>query len=294
MKHKFSIFFFFLAFATTFAQTTLQYNLKKDQVFLVKQQAEQVITQELDGASHVLTNSIDGILQFKVIEVNESDYKIELSFEDLNMKMNSSIQGDIMNVRAKEVVEGDMQSMMFNSLLGNPVNMILSQTGEIIEVIGGDKLVNNMVAKAGIEDEFTLNMMKTSLDKEFGSEALSDSYEQMTFIYSKEQVKVGDTWNNEFSGKLNAKNTWTLTALTDETTSITGVAEVIMNIEEPALTMNLSGNQNSEVITNSTTGFIKKMTVEGLAEGSSTMVQLADQKIPTTIKSTVTYELITP
>ncbi|MEO9893120.1 DUF6263 family protein [Aurantibacter sp.] len=292
MKKLLFILCCFLASTATFAQTTLEYNLKQGQMFMIKQEAEQMITQELDGASHVLTNLIDGLLQFKVVEINENGYAIELSFEDLNMTMNSSIQGEIMNVRAKEVSEDDMQSKMFNSLLGNPVNIILSKNGKIIEVSGGDKLVDNMVANAGIEDEFTLNMMKKSLEKEFGSEALSNSYEQMTYIYSNDAVTIGDSWQNEFAGKLNAKNTWTLNELTNANASISGLADVIMKIEEPALTMNLTGSQSSTVITDITTGFIIKMTVEGESKGSSTMVQMADQKIPTTIKSTITYELI--
>jgi len=216
----------------------------------------------------------------------------QITFEDLNMKMNSSIQGEMMNVKAKEVVEGDIQSMMFNSLLGNPVNMKLSKTGEILEVVGGDSLVSKMVANAGIEDEFTLNMMKKSLEKEFGSEALSDSYEQMTFIYSDQEVNLKDTWQNEFTGKLNAKNTWTLNGLTDDNASISAIADVVMKIEEPAVTMNLTGSQSTELTTDISSGFITKMVVEGLAKGSSTMAQMGDQEIPTSIKSTITYELI--
>ncbi|MRH99952.1 hypothetical protein GH721_05330 [Kriegella sp. EG-1] len=281
-----------MAITSTFAQTTLKYNLKQDQLFMIKQEAEQIIMQELDGASHILTNLINGVIKFKVIEVLENDYKIELSFEDLNMKMNSSIQGEIMNVRAKEVAEDDMQAKMFNSLLGNPVNITLSKNGKIIEVSGGDKLVENMVSKSGIEDEFTLNMMKKSLEKEFGSDALSESYEQMTYIYDTNAVKIGDTWQNEFSGKLNAKNNWTLDNLTEEHATITGLADVIMKIEEPALTMNLTGTQSSSITTNVVSGFINKMTVEGTSVGTSTMTQMADQEIPTTIKSTITYELI--
>jgi len=293
MKLPYLILLCLFSFGSILGQKTLGYNLAKDQVFMVKQSAEQIITQELDGATHVLTNNIDGILEFKVVGVNEDDYEIELSFEDLNMQMNSSIQGELMNVKAKEAVEGDVQSMMFNSLLGNPVNMKLSKTGEILQVTGGDSLVSKMVSKAGIEDDFTMNMMKKSLEKEFGSEALSNSYEQMTFIYPTQEVDSGDTWQNEFSGKLNAKNTWTLKELTNSNASINGTADVVMKIEEPAVNMNLTGNQTTKVTTDISTGFITMMVVEGLAEGSSTMAQMGDQEIPTTIKSTVSYELIT-
>ncbi|MGI9552890.1 MAG: DUF6263 family protein [Aurantibacter sp.] len=293
MKHFYTILFSLFFLGGSYGQTTLQYNLKKDEIFTVKQEAEQIITQELEGTSHVLTNNINGVLEFRVIDEDDNAYNIELTFKDLNMKMTSSLQGELMNVKAKEVVEGDMQSMMFNSLLDSPVNMTLSKTGAILEVIGGDSLVTKMVNTAGLQDEFTTNMMKKSLEKEFGSEALSDSYEQMTFIYSADPVGPGDTWQNEYTGKLNAKNTWTLSGVTNENAEISGTADVLMKIEEPAVTMNLTGTQSTEIRTDIDSGFILKMAVEGLAKGSSTIAQMGDQEIPTNIKSTITYELIT-
>ena len=207
MKHHFLLFLIVFVAMGTYGQTRLQYNLSKGDIFTVKQQAQQIITQELDGATHELTNVIDGILEFKVLGMVNNNYEIALTFKDLNLRMSSSIQGELMNVEAKNVVEDDMQSKIFNSLLNNPVYIILSKTGDILEVNGGDSLVVKMAEASGLEDEFSLNMMKKSLEKEFGSEALSNNYKQMTFIYPPKKIQVGDTWENEYSGKLNTKNT---------------------------------------------------------------------------------------
>ncbi len=282
----------FLFGAMSFAQTDLAYHLKKDDVFTIKQDAEQVITQNMDGAVHEITNNINGVLEFKVIGEKDGNYEIALSFKDLNMKMNSSIQGELMNVKAKEVMEDDMQSKIFNSLLDVPIKMTLSKNGDILEVVGGDSLVVKMADASGLQDEFSLNMMKKSLEKEFGSEALSNSYEQMTFIYSTEGVNVGDSWENEFNGKLSAKNTWTLDALSASNAKISGTADVTMNVTEATTTMTLSGDQQTSITTDLVSGFVQLMKVEGLAEGSATMAQLGDQQIPTKIKSIVTYQLI--
>ncbi len=292
MKFAVTTFFILVLGTLGFSQTTLGYDLKKDEVFTIQQDAEQVITQNMDGAVHEIRNSINGVIEFKVIGETDGNFEIALRFKDLNMKMTSSIQGELMNVKAKEVEEGDMQSEMFHSLLDIPVTMTLSKTGAIIEVIGGDSLVLKMAEASGIEDEFSLNMMKKSLEKEFGSEALSNSYEQMTFIYPSEGVKIGDTWENEYVGKLTAKNLWTLTAVSDTDAEISGSADVVMEVSEPTTSMTLNGEQQTTVTTDRNSGFVKTMTVEGLAEGSATMAQLGDQIIPTKIKSTVTYQLI--
>lgn len=277
---------------TVFAQETLQYKLKVGEEFLVQQSAEQTITQEIEGAMHELTNTMTGILAFKVLKENENTYEIALTFKDLNLVMNSSIQGELMNVQAKEVTEGDVQSQIFNSLLNTPVQLILEKTGNILEVNGGDSLVTKMANASGIEDEFSKNIMKKGLEKEFGSQALSNSYKQMTFIYSDSIVTIGDTWHNEYQGKLNAKNTWTLKNISETEANLLGDAEVSMQTSEAGTIMNLTGKQTTEVLINLTNGFIKKMTVSGEAKGYSTMTQLGEQEIPTTITSKITYELI--
>jgi len=275
-----------------FGQTTLQYHLKKGDVFQIKQDAEQIITQELDGATHEITNHIDGILQFVVLGEVTEGYEVTLTFKDLNLKMISSIQGELMNVKAKEVKEEDMQSKIFNTILNNPVKMVLAKNGNILKVQGGDSLVAKMAKASGLEDEFSINMMKKSLESEFGSEALSNSYKQLTFIYPDKKVNINDKWENEYDGKLKTINSWTLKSVDEIMAKISGKAKVLMNTTDANTTMTLSGTQTTTVIAEIKTGFIKSMLVEGLSSGFSKMTQMGNQEIPTTIKSKITYELI--
>lgn len=292
MKSLLCFLMFSFSISIVLGQTALEYHLKEGDVFRIKQQAEQIISQELDGAVHEITNTISGILEFKVLGESEDTYEINLSFNDLNLNMVSSIQGPLMAVKAKEVVEGDPQSKVFNTILNNPVKITLAKTGDILEVTGGDSLVAKMAKASGLEDDFSLNMMKKSLEKEFGSKALSNNYKQMTFIYPNTPIKVGESWKNEYSGKLVAKNHWTLDSLNTVHASISGTADIIMNVEEAATTMTLNGTQKTNITTDIATGFITIMKVISTSEGFSTVTQLGDQQIPTVIKSTTTYELI--
>ncbi|WP_111623222.1 DUF6263 family protein [Arenibacter echinorum] len=275
-----------------YAQTTLQYHLKKGDVFKVKQDAEQIITQELDGATHEITNHINGILEFKVLGELNNGYEVALTFKDLNLKMTSSIQGELMNVKAKEVIDADMQSKVFNTILNNPVKMVLAKTGDILKVQGGDSLVSKMARASGLEDEFSINMMKKSLENEFGSEALSNSYKQMTFIYPDKKVNVNDIWENVYNGKLKTTNVWTLKSIEDNKAKISGKAAVLMDVTDANTVMKLSGTQTTTLTADTNTGFIIHMLVEGISTGISTMTQMGGQEIPTTIKSKITYQLI--
>jgi len=292
LKKLSSLIIYLLISTTLFGQATMQYKLSPGDVFTIKQDANQIIIQEIDGATHEITNTLEGLMEFRVKADNNTAYAIDVMFKDLNLKMTSSIQGVLMNIRARDYEADDAQSKIFNSLLDVPIQITLARTGDILEVSGGDSLVSKMANASGVKDDFSLNMMKKSLENDFGSEALSSSYEQLTYLYPIAPIEVGDSWNNEYSGKLQAQNTWTLNEITAESAKIDGKALVIMDIVEASSSMKLSGTQDSSVITDITTGFVKKMTVRGLAEGYTTMTQMGNIEIPTRIESTIIYELI--
>ena len=283
---------FFLMALTLQAQTTLKYTLKKDDVFRVKQQATQLITQQLEGQKHELTNDLAGLYDFKVIEVDEKGYDILLSFQDFKLKATSSIQGTIMDVKALELVEGDVMSEMFHAIIGHELKLRMSTNGSIISVEGGDELIDKMISSAGLEDEYTRNIMRESLAKEFSSNGLAKSFEQMTYFYPAKKVTIGDTWENSYNGKLTADNTFTLKKIDGGSIFITGEAAIVMNTNESGAKMSLSGSQETVIQANSSNGFIKKVMVSGLAKGDTIMAQMGDTSIPTTIESTISYELL--
>lgn len=287
----------FLAIAILFsanilAQTKLEYKLEKGQTFTIQQEATQVITQEMQGTAHELTNIINGEYKMTVTGIKDNNYLIDLSFTDLQMKMTSNLQGDLMSIKAKEVDTADPQSVMFNAMLNVPVKLTLAKTGKIVSVEGGDNLINIMLKASGITDEATISMAKPALEKEYGSEGLSASFEQMTFVYPTKPVNIKDSWENEYNGKLQTKNKWTLVALDKENIELSCDASVIMKVEDISANMDLSGTQTTRVIMDTKTGFVKFMEVVSSTKGDSTMPMLGDQKIPTKIKSTITYKTV--
>lgn len=274
------------------AQSILKYNLQLGTVYTVKQDAKQLITQQVEGTNHEITNDLNGLYDFKVVGVDEKGFDLLLTFKDFGLKSNSSIQGVIMDVNATELKSGDVMSEMFHSILGHELSMRMSTNGSVVTVAGGDELITKMISAASIEDEFTAEIMRKSLSKEFSSNGLAKSFEQMTFFYPNTAVAIGDTWENTYNGKLSANNTFTLEKTENDIISITGTAAIVMETQDSGTIMSLSGSQESAIQANSTTGFIKKVMISSLAEGNTKMSQLGNIEIPTTIKSTITYELL--
>jgi hypothetical protein len=273
-------------------QDTLGYQLRKGDVFTVEQKAEQHISQSLDDTSHELTNRVSGVIQFRVLEQKDSTYLLEFMFNDLIFKIESSLQGVLLDVHAAEPRAGDAQAAIFNGLLNIPVQMELGRRGKILEVVGGEQMITTVLEQSGLPEGFSRSVMKKSLEEQYGSEALAESYEQMTYFYPRKPVSKNDGWSNRFEGKLEAENTWKLDSLTTERTYISGMANILIKSDEPSNSMHLKGTQQTTLIADRKSGFIREMSVRSEAEGISTAAQMGAVEIPTTINSIVTYRLI--
>ncbi|MEM6893329.1 MAG: DUF6263 family protein [Bacteroidota bacterium] len=288
-------FFLLLILALPFlvvGQQKIGYNLQVNDSFKILQKAEQLITQELEGSKHEITNDLEAVFTFTVVGKTANGYAINLVFKDFGMKSTSNLQGTLVNVKASEPVEGDMMSQMFKGLIDYELNLTLLENGKIESVEGGGAMIDNMIQSAGVEDDFTKNLMRKSLEKEFSSGGLAKSFEQMTFFYPDVAVDTGSTWENTFSGKLKAENTWQLDEITSDAMTITGKGTITVDTNESGTTMALAGNHDYTIVTNTENGFINTIETTSFASGHSKMAQLGDVEIPTSIKSTVTYELI--
>ncbi|NAS30293.1 hypothetical protein GTQ40_04870 [Flavobacteriaceae bacterium R38] len=293
VKNTYFLILALFIFTSSSAQFSLCYNLKKNDVFEVKQEATQIISQELStDENQEITNKIEGVIRFSVKDVQTDQYTIEMQFLDLKLNMSSNSVGNIIDIDAHKVNPEDPQSRIFNGILNFPITFSMKKDGNIISVDGGDALVANMLAAANIEDEFTLELMKTSLKNDFGSEALAESYKQMTYFYPNQMVNVKDTWENNYNGELTACNVWELTAINDDEAHLMAKGTVTMAIENPGVLMSLKGEQQIELTTNTTNGFLKNMVINSTAKGNSKVEQLGEASIPTTIKSKITYNLI--
>lgn len=290
MYKLFALLIFLLFCPLSHGQSALEYSLKTGDKFVIQQDAEQLVVQEFDGYTHELNNKINGILEFVVSGVDSEIYEIDMIFRDLGMKISSNIQGEIMNIRAAELVESDPQSRIFHSLLNVPVKILLDKRGHVTSVRGGEKLVEKMTEASGITDSISKQALRESLAGEFGSVALSNSFEQMTYIYPDKDSVQDSSWKNEYRGKLSAMNQWTLEKTSDSINQIVGSANIRMNITDPGTTMLLTGEQQTHIKADVNTGFIIEMSVEGMASGTAMSENSGDLEIPTTISSTTTYK----
>ncbi|WP_340063890.1 DUF6263 family protein [Ascidiimonas aurantiaca] len=283
-----------LLLATSFfyaanAQVSLRYNLKKGDVFFVQQHVVQEIAQEIDSLDQTITSDVKGILKFSVQKVFQDTYELQVIFTDFNIHLYSNLMGDLVHFEALAETDEDT---MYKPLLKYPLLITLQKNGTITEVKGCEELIEHMLQKASIEDEFTRELMRAALENEFGAKALSQSYEQMTYFYPDKDVKLNESWLTYSSGNFKAENTWKLTGLNPQTAMMQGYGKVNIHTHQNGVDMALNGEQKVWLKVNPYNGFLKELIIEGTAKGHSKFDENGAFKIPTTIKSRITYNLI--
>ena len=286
MRQLLTLLCFFTLWSVS-GQNLLQYDLDVGDSFTIDQEAKQVITQEISGMKQIINNDIIGAMHFKVVQ-SEPDYLVmEMSFKKIKMTMSSPSLGELMSMDTTSETD-DMMSLLMRGAIDQPVTIYMYRNGKINEVTGGDKLIENMFKNAGMTQPELINASKAQMEKQFGTKALTNSFEQMTFLFSEDEVNVNDTWSNEYFGDLNAKNTWTLSSIEGDNYYINGTADIAMKTTNDSVTMDLSGTQNTVVKGSLKTGVMVELLVNNECKGNSS---INGMEIPTTIKSTITYKI---
>lgn len=165
----------------------------------------------------------------------------------------------------------------------------MSKNGKILSVNGGDKLIESMLATAGIDQPEIVEASKAEMEKQFGSQALSNSFEQMTYVYPDSPVEIGSEWTNSYHGDLSVQNNWKLDSVTDDSINISGMANTKMSTIDENISMTLLGSQKTTIIADSKTGLFKEIVITGENSGD-TLYSKQNFSVPTVIKSTITYK----
>ena len=293
MNIKFIYITLFLCNIAAVSQEQLRYNLVEGETYTIEQTANQEITMELEGSKHIMNNTISGDYEFKILENRNDTIILESTFIRMKFKTESNLAGVLMDVDTNEKIdEEDIMGNVFKGIINIPVTVFMLPTGKVARITGTNAMIESTIGSMGIEDSFTKNLIKKSIEKEFGDESLASSIEQMTYLFSSEKVNINDTWNNTYTGNLDSQNTWKLTAYEAESFTVNGKSKVTMNTDEESISMNLTGTQETEAHIEVKTGFLTQINVTQEAKGNSVLKTMNNIEVPTSLTATMTYKRI--
>jgi hypothetical protein len=243
------------------ASSVLKFNLEKGRGYdyeMIWNMSTAVMGQE----SKV---GIDG--QYSV-NVTEDDGHIKtLTMLYKSIRMNMEMMGMNFDIDSEKPVTDDGDTTMFkknpftamnktlSALTGKPFIMKVDESGNIIEIVGFDKIINAMVDSMSINEEQKQKVL-ASMKDQFNEQQLKDNFAYVFSIFPNKQVKVGDSWDKSYktSGKLKAQFTTTYTVKEIEGNNIS--LRTKTRIEPLDGEMQITGEQTGNIIVDSKTGLM--------------------------------------
>ncbi len=296
MKLSPHIVFIFITVIASFcnAQETLGYSLTKGDVFKIQQEVKKQIVSTVEDTSQEVSNTMGGLMKITVLEAKSDMYTLSLEYLRFKMISESNTTGVLLDVDTQDNPDDDLMNEAFRGLLHIPIIFTMDSQGKVCGVSGSEKLIRNILKGF---DAFlppdSIDQLEQDLTKDFGAKALAASLEQMTFFYPNNKIKVGECWQNNYSGEFSSENTWKLIDTIPSGYLIKGEGPVTVKNDDHDISVSLKGIQKTTIVCDPDSGFINKMIVEQRSEGTSVFKGMdSDITSPTILKSKITYKRI--
>lgn len=280
---------------------SLSYNLAKGSSCKVKVVAVQTMGMDMMGQKQSVNNQIESIMAFKVLSAEAGTLTLDTWYEQLKMTIETAMGKMVMN--SDTVQDVNPGSKILNQLMNNHFTIKMTPYGEITDVIGSEKVMEDaIIALKGME-ESQISMMKESVKQFTSKDALKGSLEMSLRCFAGKPVGIGDSWTNqtELASVISAvvNNTWKLTDRKGGVSFLEGKSSMKSKektspqvINGIPVTYNITGESQISSKVNEKTGWV----IESTTNQDITGEMVADltsqgggvQKIPIKINSKIT------
>lgn len=172
----------------------IQLNLEKGQTYFHHVHSESEIFQRSNGKISKSNLIFDAMIRYKVNSVKKEVYTIESQY--LNMLIEVTGGDGKKYTLQSDPSSGDLISQIYYELCQTPFYIEMTKFGEIKEVNGIDKMVQNAIHELPISSN-KKEKLKTELESTYGEQAFKGNFEIITLIYPKTLVDMNEAWQTE-------------------------------------------------------------------------------------------------
>lgn len=191
MKKIFLTAFILLFVGPVSAQkNTLGFNFTKNQVFTQTMTADINIDQSFAGQTMKINMKMVSKNTFKVLEVHDTDYLVNVTYENLSLKMNMP------GMPATGEVDAVMKKMT-NAINGKSFSMNMSKKGKIVKIHNMENLFSGLFDSIPEMPEAQKEQMKKQMEDAYGKNNFIANFESYSAIFPSHAVAKGDKWTNK-------------------------------------------------------------------------------------------------
>ncbi len=278
--------------------------LQKGDNYYITVTNDEKITND-NGQHKISARQINKIsYNFNIVDIDEyGNYNVKIKIENVQKSLEVStgqkIEFNSNSPKGKNET-ADIKSL--RSLIGKTYSLTLTSYGKVIEVMGNDKLMRDVVKESGV-DEKTKDALKMALSQEFGSESIIRYYERIFNYIDGNRHKVGDKWQKVYDINiglpLKVVSHYSLTNVSNDNFAIFMDAKLNnpagkqkQEVQNFIITSDISGQQSGEILLDRITGFLSKNTVNQEINAVETRTLKNDKTKKQTLRTNKTAKYI--
>lgn len=263
---------------SSFAQKTKpELNLKIGETYFILSHASSTITQTLNSQPNNLNLTFSYKLAFKVIGIAEDVYHMEVSYQDVDMRI--QVAGQTIEIDSKKKDTTDVPSTIMAAIMNKPFDVLMSKNGKVRSVEHIEKMINSVIDGFPNTDQTKKQQVKAQFLQSFGADAFKGSIEMISAIFPDAPVGKSDKWtiNTILASPANAevKTVYQLTDIVNNaylihgdgtmSTEHNGKAGVINGMP---MKYNLTGSSITDIKIDKKTGWINELKMKQIMTGS--------------------------
>jgi hypothetical protein len=167
-------------------------HLAKGQTYYLSSFGTTAITQGINGRENRVSVALSFTMAFKVIDVKDTSYEMEVSYQSLDMKI--GIADTTIDMNSNDNNKADTASLLVAQMMNKPFNITLSATGKVRSIKNMDRIIAGAFDAFPKIDSAKKKLIKNQFEQSFGENALKGSLETGTAIFPQMAVAKNDTW----------------------------------------------------------------------------------------------------
>lgn len=208
--------------------------------------------------------SITGLYSMNVTSIDDKIRSISTMYKSL--RMNMKLAGMTLDIDSDKPVQNNgetdisknplgMMNKVVSGMVGKKFIIKVDEEGKVLEVIGFEKIITDMVDSLGVDEGAKAQAM-ASMKDQFSDQNIKDQFAQVFTIFPNKEIKVGDSWEKNYStgGKMPAKYTTTFLVKDIEGDHVTLTTKTKIGSNGDA--QEISGTQTGNIIVDSKTGLM--------------------------------------
>ena len=281
--------------------------MKKGEVRKLKTVTDMKISQTVQNVKQDISQQIGQTLSYEATDVDASgNTLISVTFVAMSFNQRTSDGVNLSIDTSTGDVNDNSASQIYSAIIGESFTMKVSPTGQVLELQGVPKLLNNIAQKMNIQSSLKESFID-SLKEQYGDDAMKSMMAQSFGYFPTTSVSVGDQWKTTLalagSFPMMIDSTFTLKENKDGNLKIDFVSTLSSNASVTMVSGNVtlvpilkSGKQSGSIVISDSTGWIKSGKVIQDFQMDTQLVGQdeggAAQVIPMTVSSVITYESV--